>query len=193
MRHRLNSEGKREGKVISYKRSELRAVELMEGLCKRLRGHYLRDVLPQPLSLLLHQLQVQARGAARLLTGLATRWSRWEKADRENGQIWSCRRKSSLTKVLVWLGGGPAKAVREVQGKELEKWCDKLLEEIESDLTEAIKSGHLEKTDVEEELCTMMTDLCNKPDPPVRSKSKKLITSNSPDPRELEGASNDEL
>eukprot|EP00850_Spirogloea_muscicola_P004823 SM000021S06456 [mRNA] locus=s21:406382:408006:+ [translate_table: standard] len=151
MRHRLNSEGKREGKIISYKRSELRAVELMEGLCKRLRGHYLRD----------------------MGEGKPREWSNLFVPE----EVFPDR----------------AKAVREAQGKELEKWCDKLLEEIESDLTEAIKSGHLEKTDVEKELCIIMTDLCIKPDPPVRSKSKKLITSDAPDARELEGASNDEL
>lgn len=34
LRHRLDSEGKRYGKVIDYKVSELRAVELLEHLCE---------------------------------------------------------------------------------------------------------------------------------------------------------------
>eukprot|EP00245_Coleochaete_scutata_P007779 TRINITY_DN23542_c0_g1_i1.p1 TRINITY_DN23542_c0_g1~~TRINITY_DN23542_c0_g1_i1.p1 ORF type:complete len:140 (+),score=27.97 TRINITY_DN23542_c0_g1_i1:166-585(+) len=37
MRNRLNSKGVREGKVIDYKISELRTVEVLEGLCKRMK------------------------------------------------------------------------------------------------------------------------------------------------------------
>eukprot|EP00897_Mesotaenium_endlicherianum_P006890 jgi/Mesen1/6229/ME000320S05424 len=36
LRHRLDSQGKREGKVIDYRVSELRVVELMDSLCKQM-------------------------------------------------------------------------------------------------------------------------------------------------------------
>ncbi|XP_024370686.1 uncharacterized protein [Physcomitrium patens] len=38
-RHRLNSEGQREGKVIDYRLSELRVVELLDGLCSKMKGY----------------------------------------------------------------------------------------------------------------------------------------------------------
>ncbi|MCO5566915.1 hypothetical protein L7F22_020599 [Adiantum nelumboides] len=41
MRHRLNSQGQREGKVIDYKVSELRVVELLDGLCSRMKDYTL--------------------------------------------------------------------------------------------------------------------------------------------------------
>eukprot|EP00898_Chlorokybus_atmophyticus_P000906 jgi/Chlat1/1816/Chrsp135S02140 len=39
MRHRLNSQGQREGKVIDYRLSELRVVELLDGLCKTMSDY----------------------------------------------------------------------------------------------------------------------------------------------------------
>jgi hypothetical protein len=41
MRHRLDSRGQREGKVIDYKVSELRVVELLDGLCERMKDYTL--------------------------------------------------------------------------------------------------------------------------------------------------------
>ncbi|MEW5300402.1 MAG: hypothetical protein WDW36_003335 [Sanguina aurantia] len=41
MRHRLDSTGQRYGKVISYKVSELRAVELMDNLCSEMKDYSL--------------------------------------------------------------------------------------------------------------------------------------------------------
>ncbi|KAG2451700.1 hypothetical protein HYH02_003480 [Chlamydomonas schloesseri] len=41
LRHRLDKHGQRYGKVIAYKSSELRAVELLDGLCERMRDYAL--------------------------------------------------------------------------------------------------------------------------------------------------------
>ncbi|KAG1359483.1 protein seele [Cocos nucifera] len=41
MRHRLDSKGQREGKVIDYKVSELRVVELLDGLCDKMQDYTL--------------------------------------------------------------------------------------------------------------------------------------------------------
>ncbi|KAG0579120.1 hypothetical protein M758_4G075100 [Ceratodon purpureus] len=38
-RHRLGSTGQREGKVIDYRVSELRVVELLDGLCAKMKGY----------------------------------------------------------------------------------------------------------------------------------------------------------
>ncbi|KAG9131791.1 hypothetical protein Leryth_009516 [Lithospermum erythrorhizon] len=44
MRHRLDSKGQRQGKVIDYRASELRAVELLDGLCDKMQDYTLEKV-----------------------------------------------------------------------------------------------------------------------------------------------------
>ncbi|RWR84579.1 protein canopy-1 [Cinnamomum micranthum f. kanehirae] len=44
MRHRLDSKGQREGKVIDYRVSELRVVELLDGLCEKMQDYTLKKV-----------------------------------------------------------------------------------------------------------------------------------------------------
>ncbi|KAK1303835.1 hypothetical protein QJS10_CPB11g02167 [Acorus calamus] len=41
LRHRLDSKGQREGKVIDYRVSELRVVELLDGLCEKMQDYTL--------------------------------------------------------------------------------------------------------------------------------------------------------
>ncbi|OWM70567.1 hypothetical protein CDL15_Pgr014240 [Punica granatum] len=41
MRHRLDSKGQREGKLIDYRVSELRVVELLDGLCEKMQDYTL--------------------------------------------------------------------------------------------------------------------------------------------------------
>lgn len=47
MRHRLDSTGHREGKLIDYKASELRVVELLDGLCSRMKAYTLEMAGPE--------------------------------------------------------------------------------------------------------------------------------------------------
>ncbi|KAK4428319.1 protein seele [Sesamum alatum] len=44
MRHRLDSKGQREGKLIDYRVSELRVVELLDGLCDKMQDYTLEKV-----------------------------------------------------------------------------------------------------------------------------------------------------
>jgi hypothetical protein len=44
LRNRLNSKGQREGKVIDYRVSELRVVELLDGLCDKMQDYTLQKV-----------------------------------------------------------------------------------------------------------------------------------------------------
>ncbi|XP_060199979.1 uncharacterized protein LOC132628231 [Lycium barbarum] len=44
MRHRLDSKGQREGKLIDYRVSELRVVELLEDLCEKMQDYTLEKV-----------------------------------------------------------------------------------------------------------------------------------------------------
>ncbi|KOM51738.1 hypothetical protein LR48_Vigan09g039700 [Vigna angularis] len=42
MRHRLDSKGQRQGKLIDYTVSELRVVELLDGLCEKMEDYTLK-------------------------------------------------------------------------------------------------------------------------------------------------------
>ena len=42
MRHRLDSKGQRQGKLIDYRISELRVVELLDGLCDKMQDYTLK-------------------------------------------------------------------------------------------------------------------------------------------------------
>ncbi|KAM7259815.1 hypothetical protein ACFE04_015556 [Oxalis oulophora] len=44
LRHRLDSKGQREGKLIDYRMSELRVVELLDGLCDKMQDYTLEKV-----------------------------------------------------------------------------------------------------------------------------------------------------
>ncbi|KAL6509863.1 hypothetical protein OROGR_022351 [Orobanche gracilis] len=44
MRHRLDSKGQREGKLIDYRVSDLRVVELLDGLCEKMQDYTLDKV-----------------------------------------------------------------------------------------------------------------------------------------------------
>ncbi|KAL1540612.1 protein seele-like [Salvia divinorum] len=44
MRHRLDSKGQRQGKLIDYRVSELRVVELLDGLCENMQDYTLEKV-----------------------------------------------------------------------------------------------------------------------------------------------------
>ncbi|EPS64581.1 hypothetical protein M569_10201, partial [Genlisea aurea] len=44
MRHRLDSKGQRQGKLIDYRVSELRVVELLDGLCEKMQDYTLDKV-----------------------------------------------------------------------------------------------------------------------------------------------------
>ncbi|WOK94800.1 hypothetical protein Cni_G03505 [Canna indica] len=44
MRHRLDSRGQREGKVIDYRVSELRVVELLDDLCEKMQDYTLQKL-----------------------------------------------------------------------------------------------------------------------------------------------------
>ncbi|PON33109.1 Canopy-like [Parasponia andersonii] len=46
MRHRLDSKGQRRGKVIDYRVSELRVVELLDGLCEKMQDYTLNKEEP---------------------------------------------------------------------------------------------------------------------------------------------------
>lgn len=132
LRHRLDSKGQREGKMIDYRVSELRAYEILDSLCKRLKDYSLLAV----------------SGSKRSWTKNAAEAKKTERLQ----------------------------MVAESQGKELMRWCDRLLEEHEDELSARIRSGRLGlEVDIEEELCRKVTKSCpsNSPSSEDTQASKK--------------------
>ncbi|KAG2485716.1 hypothetical protein HYH03_015600 [Edaphochlamys debaryana] len=73
LRHRLDKDGKRYGKIISYQSSELRAVELLDGLCGSMRDYGL--VSPQGKKT---KYWLKVKGEGSKSTDNVTRYSRDE-------------------------------------------------------------------------------------------------------------------
>ncbi|CAI5467518.1 unnamed protein product [Closterium sp. Yama58-4] len=118
MRNRLNSEGKREGKLIDYRVSELRAVEILDGLCKKM--------------------------------------DKYSVVTKDERRVWSSHRDYSRS-----ANTDRKKLIREEQGKEIKRWCDRLLEEYEDDITAQLRAGDLNMdADVPALLCARITRSC---------------------------------
>ncbi|CAI5989954.1 unnamed protein product [Closterium sp. NIES-64] len=118
MRNRLNSQGKREGKLIDYRVSELRAVEILDGLCKKM--------------------------------------DKYSIVTKDERRVWSSHRDYSRS-----ANTDRKKLIREEQGKEIKRWCDRLLEEYEDDITAQLQSGDLNmEADVPALLCARITPSC---------------------------------
>lgn len=120
MRNRLNSEGKREGRMIDYRVSELRAVEILDGFCKKMDKYALLEMDDSKRRL----------------------WSTWRNY---------APRANTDTKKLI----------REEQGKEIKRWCERLLEDKEDEITAALLSGELNvESDASSILCTRVSSSC---------------------------------
>ncbi|GIM13745.1 hypothetical protein Vretimale_16808, partial [Volvox reticuliferus] len=77
LRHRLDKAGQRYGKVIAYRSSELRAVELLDGLCNNMRDYSLVSPLGKKTKF---WLKVKGEGAGN--TGAVTRAQREEEDEK---------------------------------------------------------------------------------------------------------------
>eukprot|EP00243_Klebsormidium_subtile_P011664 TRINITY_DN6709_c0_g1_i2.p2 TRINITY_DN6709_c0_g1~~TRINITY_DN6709_c0_g1_i2.p2 ORF type:complete len:186 (-),score=9.39 TRINITY_DN6709_c0_g1_i2:277-834(-) len=110
LRHRLDSKGQREGRVIDYRVSELRAFELLEGLCRATKAYRLNE----------------------------TEWRKPTAADSPSD---------------------PAlKRLAEAQSKEIQVYCDRLLERVEEELATAIREDGID--DIEALLCRKLSRAC---------------------------------
>jgi hypothetical protein len=122
MRGRLDSKGNRYGKMIDYKVSELRFVELLEGVCPDVGGYRL------------------SAGAGDGGRG----GKRWEKQSGGGGE-------NVFTSI---------KARGKVMRAEIEGYCNRLVEEQEEALQEALYAKALNATNVDDYLCRKFTDEC---------------------------------
>jgi hypothetical protein len=105
--------GNRRGRVIEWRRSEQRAVELLEGLCARMAADY--RIVP-----LEEGLEEGDEGGPKV-------WRRWRGEGRAEG--------------VGAPPGGDTSPARETEVKALAAGCSMLLEEVEEDLVAALRKG----------------------------------------------------
>ncbi|KAL9659603.1 hypothetical protein QQ045_024410 [Rhodiola kirilowii] len=137
LRHRLDSKGQREGKVIDYKKyhtcvvsdemcvigtlvicrvSDLRVVELLDGLCDKMQDYTLKKV-------------------------------------NSSSKEW--------VKVHDWDNLKLNKQKAKAYSKDISSYCGRLLEETEDELAEMIKKGLVKTGDVNKVLCHDLSKHCN--------------------------------
>ncbi|GJP46711.1 hypothetical protein CLOM_g5963 [Closterium sp. NIES-68] len=75
---------------------------------------------------------------------------------KDDRRVWSSHRDYSRS-----ANTDRKKLIREEQGKEIKRWCDRVLEEYEDDITGVLRSGELNlDADVPGVLCTNITRSC---------------------------------
>ncbi|XP_073526166.1 protein canopy-1-like [Phyllobates terribilis] len=136
MRYRLDSTGQREGKVIDYRVSELRVVELLDGLCDKMQDYTL----------------TKAAGS----TG-----KEWVRVKSWNDlTINECyfHKITSLAEIFVFLKISKQEA--KAYSKDISSYCGRLLEETEDELAEMIKRGSVKPGGVSKVLCQDISRHC---------------------------------
>jgi hypothetical protein len=133
MRHRLDGDGNRYGKMIPYKESELRVHDLLDTLCKEMEKYSLIVT------------NTTEGSEARL----------WMKVTGEGSSAVSANMR-------------PGKAEEKEQRRRLESHCALTLDDLEEDLSSAIREGETDSTPAEELLCKVLTPAC-------KIKKKKVI------------------
>jgi hypothetical protein len=133
-RGRLDGSGNRFGKVVDYRLSELRFVELLEGLCSRLSAY----ALWRP-------------SAAYLEREPDTPKAEWVRVSGD-GAV------SAATEDDPGLRGGQGKA--KAHSKEIEGFCAALVEVVEEPLAVALRQEDFNSTQTEKLLCRQLSTHC---------------------------------
>ncbi|KAF9683256.1 hypothetical protein SADUNF_Sadunf05G0193800 [Salix dunnii] len=152
MRHRLDSTGQRKGKVIDYRVSELRVVELLDGLCDKMQDYTLQKVDSKRYE-----------------------WIRVDSWDNLTIREWDWNSTKFL--ILAFLGIGITafptnwlmhiscdandKQEAKAYSKDISSYCGRLLEETEDELAERIKKGSVKAGGVSKILCQDLSKHCN--------------------------------
>lgn len=159
LRHRLDKHGKRYGKVIAYKLSELRAVELLDDLCARAGEAHALITIDASV------LKANSSGGAEGAEGgggddakgadadaAAAAAEAKEKAEAAAGagkgeapqepeplSSWLRVRGSELARVYELGGSRPSRGEETVHHRQLTTWCSSLMEKHEDAIVEALK------------------------------------------------------
>ncbi|XP_066321026.1 uncharacterized protein [Miscanthus floridulus] len=137
LRNRLNSKGQREGKVIDYRVSELRVVELLDGLCDKMQDYTLK------------KLESGEKGWVKV-----TDWNSFQ-----TGNFYQLC--GSCLLVTDWNSfQTEKKAAARAHSKNLSTFCGRLLEETEDELAEWIKTSSTESENVSKALCEDISKHC---------------------------------
>ncbi|EFJ48034.1 hypothetical protein VOLCADRAFT_91191 [Volvox carteri f. nagariensis] len=146
LRHRLDKDGQRYGKVIAYRSSELRAVELLDGLCSSMRDYSLVHPIGKKTKF---WLKVKGEGAGN--TGAVTRPQREEEDEKSKGKVQNgkivphgTRQPGCLSPPFV----------------RLEAYCGTLLEEYEEEIYAGVMKGGFDSQGVEAVLCRSIISPC---------------------------------
>ncbi|KAG5388802.1 hypothetical protein IGI04_030343 [Brassica rapa subsp. trilocularis] len=132
LRNRLNSKGQREGKVIDYRMSDLRVVDLLDGLCDRMQDYTLQ--------------KVESKNRE---------WVKVESFDNLTSNV-------LLLKLLIEEDSGINKQEAKAHANDISTYCGRLLEETEDELAEVIKNGALKVGDARKVLCQTLSNHCSK-------------------------------
>ncbi|GFH26453.1 uncharacterized protein LOC107419784 [Haematococcus lacustris] len=147
MRHRLDAQGNRQGRVIDYRMSELRAVELLDNLCTRMKQWTLvkinttndagevggrswcRHKVQRDPRLSTCWLQRHSRTACTWLHGWLQVTGRKRRWDKVSGASADSR---------------PDKDEETALQKRLEGYCGRVLEDHDESIADALRQGTLE-------------------------------------------------
>ncbi|KAJ6731199.1 hypothetical protein OIU85_021918 [Salix viminalis] len=137
MRHRLDSKGQRKGKVIDYRVSELRVVELLDGLCDKMQDYTLEKVETKRYEWVRvdswDNLSVSKIWNSSLIPGELAHPISCESDDKQEAKAYS---------------------------KDISSYCGRLLEETEDELAELIKKGSMKVGGVSKILCQNLSKHC---------------------------------
>eukprot|EP00192_Tetraselmis_astigmatica_P019624 CAMPEP_0117657066 /NCGR_PEP_ID=MMETSP0804-20121206/5134_1 /TAXON_ID=1074897 /ORGANISM="Tetraselmis astigmatica, Strain CCMP880" /LENGTH=196 /DNA_ID=CAMNT_0005463499 /DNA_START=107 /DNA_END=697 /DNA_ORIENTATION=- len=121
MRHRLDGNGNRYGKVIPYKESELRVHDLLDDLCDEMDRYILV---------------------------------------KDNVMTWVKVTGEGSTKIAT--AQRPGKAEEKEQRRSLKSYCGHMLDNVEEDLSAAIREGETDNTSARDLMCRVLTKPCGK-------------------------------
>lgn len=139
MRHRLDKDGQRWGRVIDYRLSETRMLELTDGLCGEMAGNYT-----------LTGEEGEEENEAFFET---ENWRKFRGPGRDEGLNKLLRRYETPKFMQL--------------SRELESWCGMVLEENEEELFDAIKKQRYTERGISSVLCWEVTKYCKgRPLPP---------------------------
>eukprot|EP00879_Flechtneria_rotunda_P005224 GHRR01005507.1.p1 GENE.GHRR01005507.1~~GHRR01005507.1.p1 ORF type:complete len:301 (+),score=79.80 GHRR01005507.1:153-1055(+) len=185
MRHRLDKDGNRYGKVINYKVSELRAVNLLDDLC---------SVMEQ------YTIITQEPGHSSSSGNNKNGSSDTDSSDAANSGSKHQAGGSCSRKQLVWVkhkGEGsikvaknqrPDKNEEEMRVKQLQSFCGLMLEDHEDAVVEALTSDEFYNQGVAPVLCQQITSKCKGkqyPKPPGTSVESSDEEQSNTEMREL--------
>ncbi|KAB1203517.1 Protein canopy-1 [Morella rubra] len=183
MRHRLDSKGQRKGKVIDYRVSELRVVELLDGLCEKMQDYTLQKIDSTRKEWVkvddwdnITTNKQEARAYSKAMSSYCGRLLEETEDDMCN---WVYDLLTSQTPYLasLTLHDNPQhlyqrpvqnvfsrKAYKQearAYSKAMSSYCGRLLEETEDDLGDLIKKGSVKVGGVSKILCQDLSKHCS--------------------------------